>query len=673
MEPPAWSDIAAALRYHILTITHQAGSGHPTSSMSAVDLMTVLFFKYFRADLDNFNSPTNDRLLISKGHASALFYSLFKVAGKITEAELSTYRKFKSPLEGHPTFRFPFTEAATGSLGQGLSIGAGLAWALKSVILSPDLIGTKDPCLAGRQVSRLRVGETSTTNHELQTTNYKLLTTNSVLTPRVFVLLGDGELAEGSNWEAAAWAAKHKLNNLIAVVDVNRFGQSEETMYGHDLEWFRRRFTAFGWGEIIIDGHNFNEIDAALEKALVYKGGPVVILGKTIKGKGVPHWEDQNGWHNKMLPKDELAKALAIYEKHKDLVIPLKKPDNSVILSAAKDPMLASVLPKLPKLPNYEPSTLIPTKQAVGEAIVALGLQLPELLVLDGDVSNSLHTDLFKKQFPDRFLQMYIAEQNMVGVAAGISRMGFKAMVNTFACFLTRATDQIRMLPLSNATVYFHGSYAGVSLGKDGPSQMGLEDLALFRSVYGSTVLYPADAVSAFRLTQVMLEQKGVVYLRTSREPTPSIYGPDDKFTVGGSKVFPSQPQTTNHKPLTIISAGITLHEALKAQKELAKEKIPVRVIDCYSVKPIDEKTLRAAAKDSKAILVVEDHYPEGGLGDAVRSAISDTGTPIYHLAVTSLAMSGTAPELLAFEEIDSTAIIKKVKTIFTPLFTRFP
>jgi transketolase len=620
-----------------------------------VELVTLLYFKYLRADLDQPQNPANDRVIFSKGHASALFYSLYGGAGKLTEEELMKYRTFDSPLEGHPTSRFPFTEAATGSLGQGLSIGVGEAWAMRKRYQSVNV-------------------------SEYQGKNPDTLTPDTLTHhPYVFVLLGDGELAEGSNWEAAAWASKQKLSNIVAIVDLNGFGQSDETMYGHDASTLERRFTAFGWTTLVIDGHDFNQIDAAYQKASDHRDGPVAIIAKTIKGKGIPYWEDKNGWHNKMLPKEEYEKALKIFETKEVLKGEVKKPEDGAYRGSSFDSshqgpdrldvhqdINAKAVMGFEKTrrtaPVYKSDEIIATKKAFGNAIERLGSVHPELYLLDGDVSNSLHTDQFKKTFPDRFLQMYIAEQNMVGVATGLAKQGLKPFVATFACFLTRAHDQIRLLPLSGVTVYFTGSYVGVSLGKDGPSQMGLEDIAMFRSIHGSTVLYPSDPYQTERLVEGMLKTTGVVYIRTTREPTPVIYSSTDTFPIGGSKVFEPSNQVTNNQVITIVAAGITVHEALKAQKQLESEGIAVRVIDCYSIKPIDGKTLKKAAADSSQLIVVEDHYPEGGLGEAVLSALGSVSIPLVYLAVHKLPRSGNAGKLLAFEGIDSKSIIKAVK-----------
>lgn len=630
------------IRVNILKMTHQIGSGHPTSSFSAVELMSVLFSRYFRFDIENPDDEINDRVIFSKGHASALLYALWEAFGAVESRDLSTYRHFNSPLEGHPTFRFKFSEAATGSLGQGLSIASGEAWAIRALFNNQ----LKNHIKPGFKSS---VSENAITDSQL------------LHLPRIYVLMGDGELLEGSNWEAAAWASHQKLNNLVAIVDINRFGQAGETMYGYNLEIYRRRFEAFGWVAITIDGHDISQIDAAYEKALNYQGGPVAILSKTIKGKGISFWEDKAGWHNQMLPKDELDRALvSLGNFDKEVTGIIQKPQEKTFYQSdifKKQNHKSYIL----NHKSYPVSEKAATKLALGRALVKIGKFVPNLIVLDGDVSNSLHTDLYRKSYPDRFLQMYIAESNMVGVGLGLSKRGFIPFINTFSAFLTRAHDQIRLIPLSEGTVLFNGSYAGVSVGRDGPSQEGLEDIALFRSIYGSTVLYPSDPYQTERLTAEMKNLQGVVYIRTTREPTPVIYGPEDEFPIGGSKLFKSKLKTNNQQLITIISAGITLHEALKAQKELEKEGIAVQVIDCYSIKPIDRRAIEEAARDSKAIVVVEDHYPEGGLGEAVRSALNDVIIPILHLAVSKLPMSGSSEELLSYEKLDSMNIINQI------------
>lgn len=607
MDRPAWETLARLIRFHILTMTSAAGSGHVTSSLSGVELATALFFTYFRFAFDDPHSAGNDRLIFSKGHASPLYYALYAAAGQLTEKEIQDYRSFKSPLEGHPTPRFPFTEAATGSLGQGLSVGAGEALAMR----------------------RQKTGS------------------------RVWVILGDGELAEGAVWEAAAFAGFHKLNNLIAVVDVNRLGQSQATMYEHETPVYERRFAAFGWSTIVLDGHNFSQIDAVYQKALDHQDGPVAIIAKTIKGKGVSFLEDKNGWHGKALSSEELARALKeLGPVDTTFVGKVTKPEEAAYVAPepSKDP--------LPQIFVYNKPTA--TRVALGNALVRLGANHPMMMVLDGDVQNSTYTEVFANAYKDRFLECYIAEQNMVGVALGLAKRGFVPWAVTFSAFFTRAHDQLRMAALSEADIKCVGSHAGVAIGADGPSQMGLEDIALFRGLQGSTVLSASDPYQTERLAEGMVGAKGISYLRIMREATPVIYTAQDEFPIGGAKVFEGK------KPMvTVVGTGVTVHEALKAQKALAGEGVGIRVIDCYSIKPIDAGTLKKAARETKAILVVEDHHPEGGLGEAVASALADEPTArMIHLAVAKTPRSATPEELLAYEGIDASAIVTSVRSL---------
>lgn len=602
--------IARRIRHDILTMTTAARSGHPTSSLSAVELMTVLFFSHLRYDLDHPDNPANDRVIFSKGHASPLYYALYAAAGVLTQEELAKYRTFDSVLEGHPTARFKYTEAATGSLGQGLGIGLGEALALK-LMDSPA---------------------------------------------RVFVLSGDGELAEGSVWEAASAASFRSVNNLYFIVDINRLGQSDPTMYGHDMSLYKKRFESFGWNAVVIEnGNDPAAVAAGWEQALRKSDKPTVILAKTKKGAGISFLEDAGGWHGKPVGSEEVSKALAeLGAVDLALVGAVKKPESAGREKTDKQ----STRDKLPV--SYSKDKPVATRKAFGNALKHLGAIYPDMVVIDGDVKNSTYTEFFGSEFPDRFFELFIAEQNMVGAAVGFSARGLRPVVSTFACFLTRAADQIRMAAFSGANILINGSHAGVSIGEDGPSQMGLEDLAQFRAVHGSTVLYPSDAVSAERLTELALSQKGIVYIRTTRPDTPILYDTDEPFGVGGSHVF--EPE--GNKPVvTVVAAGITLHEALKAQQELARKGVSIRVIDCYSVKPIDAAALKKAASQTRAIIVVEDHYPEGGLGDAVKSALAgDPKVPIIHLAVYKTPRSGKAEELLDYEGIAAANIIESIE-----------
>ena len=600
--------LAKLIRYWILLSTTEAGSGHPSSSLSATDLMTgLLFGGAFRFDADKPKHPNNDRIIFSKGHASPLFYALWLAAGKVTEQEMMTLRKFGSPLEGHPTPEFPYTEAATGSLGQGLSVGVGMAL------------------------------------------NAKYL---DELPYRTYVLLGDSEMAEGSQWEAMEIAAYYKLNNLVGILDVNGLGQRGETMYGHNLDVYKKKAVAFGWEPIVIDGHHMPQILTAYDQAGQARDKPVMIIARTEKGKGVSFIEGKNGWHGKALKKDELARALTeLGSVDKGVRGGIRKPDDftPTARSVAKAGPIA-----------YAADSSVSTRHAYGAALDRLAVQYPDMVVLDAEVSNSTFAELFKKGHPDRFFEMYIAEQNMVGTALGLSLRGKVPFVSTFAAFLTRAFDQIRMSRYSNANIKFCGSHAGVSIGVDGSSQMGLEDIAMFRTILDGVVLYPSDAVSAEKLVEEAAKHKGIVYLRTTREDTPVIYRNDEVFPIGGSKVL----KRSDRDAATVVAAGITLHEALAAYEELKKQGVLIGVLDLYSIKPIDTQTLAEAARVTKQIITVEDHYAEGGIGEAVRSALDGIAVSIHSLAVRHIPKSGKPRELLDYEEISRKAIVKKVKEI---------
>lgn len=600
--------LARLIRYLILTSTTQAGSGHPTSSLSATDLMTALLFgRVFRFDIENTGHPNNDRLIFSKGHASPLFYALWAAAGKVTETELMMLRKFGSPLEGHTTVAFPYVEASTGSLGQGLSIGFGMA-------------------LNAKYLDKLPY--------------------------RTYVLLGDSEMSEGSQWETIQIAAHYKLDNLIGIIDVNRLGQRGETMYGHDLKAYERRISSFGWETIVINGHSFPEILHAYGKALNVSEKPVMIIAKTIKGKGVSFIEGVSNWHGKTLNKEELSRALGELGKVNTSVKgEIKKPE---------DLRHEEAVPEKADEISYTPDKPVATRRAYGNALVRIFPQFPSMVVLDAEVGNSTCAEIFKKKYPERFFEMYIAEQNMVGAALGLSCRGKIPFISTFAAFFTRAFDQIRMSQYSNTNIKFAGSHAGVSIGEDGPSQMGLEDIAMFRTTLNSVVLYPSDAVSTERLVEEAIKHKGIVYIRTTRKDTPILYGKEEEFVIGGSKVL----RRSKGDLASVIAAGITLHEALHAYEELKKEGIPIRIIDLYSIKPIDRKNLEEAARETRAIITVEDHFVEGGIGEAVRSALAELAVPVHTLAVRKMPKSGKPAELLDYEKISRGAIIGKVKEL---------
>lgn len=600
--------IAALVRYYSLISTTAAGSGHPTSSLSAADLMTALFFGgFFKADLKRPEYINNDRLIFSKGHASPLFYALYAAAGQVTEDELLTLRVFGSRLEGHPTLAFPYAEAATGSLGQGLSIGVGMA------------INAK----------------------KLDNVSYK-----------TYVLLGDSEMAEGSAWEAIQLASQYKLDNLVGILDVNRLGQRGETMLGHDTATYEKRVRSFGWNTIRIDGHDMEAIVQAFEKASSSEGKPTMIIAKTLKGKGVSFLENKDNWHGKALSKDDLQKAIQ--------ELPL---DDTLVRAEVALPPKVRVRSKkarLAKAPLYEKDIPIATRRAYGNALVRIADLHPNLVVLDAETSNSTFAEFFKQARPERFFEMYIAEQNMVGVALGLSRRGKVPFVSTFAAFFSRAFDQIRMAGYSNGNITFVGSHVGVSIGEDGASQMGLEDISMFRAIQGSVVLYPSDAYSTEALTEQAAKHEGIVYLRTTRKDTPILYTPKETFRIGGSKIL----RKSKKDVATVVGAGITLHEALAAYDILQKENISIRVIDLYSVKPLDVTALKKAVQETGMIITVEDHYAEGGIGEAVSAALTPGSVPVHTLAVYKQPKSGKSDELLEYEGISRNAIVKKVKAL---------
>ncbi|MFP4087102.1 MAG: transketolase [Desulfobacteraceae bacterium] len=598
--------LANRVRRDILMCTSRAGSGHPTSSLSAVELMVgLLFGGLFHFDIHVPDHPNNDRVIFSKGHASPLLYALWAAAGALSQEDLFDYRSFNSPLEGHPTPRFSYVDAATGSLGQGLSVGVGMA-------------------LNARFLDRLPY--------------------------HTFVLLGDSEMAEGSQWEALQIAAHYGLNNLIGVLDVNRLGQRGETLYGHDVTAYARRISAFGWETIPIDGHSFSEILKAYEQAIGISERPVMIIAKTIKGKGVSFLEDRDGWHGKALGQEDLARALKeLGDTDLSIHQPIPPPENR--LPEVSVPVEAGEM-------HYSEDTPVATRAAYGNALKRLYPQYPNVVCLDAEVSNSTKSATFEKSYPARFFEMYVAEQNMVGVALGLATRNKHPFVSTFAAFFTRAFDQVRMSRYSDSRITYVGSHAGVSIGPDGPSQMGLEDLAMFRSVPDSAVLYPGDAVSTERLVEAAARWEGISYIRTTRGKTPILYDAKDTFPIGGSKVL----RQSEYDAVTVAAAGITLHEALAAADLLAQEAISIRVIDLYSVKPLDLETLSKAAQKTRAVVTVEDHYAQGGLGEAVAAALP--GIRVCILAVHKKPKSGTTEELLEDQGISRTAIVNTVKRI---------
>ena len=595
-----WRELGQQLRVDAVRTSAHVGSGHPTSSMSAADLAAVLLAAHFRYDPDDPKSPANDRLVFSKGHASPLVYGLFRAAGALSEEELLTYRQFGSRLEGHPTPVLPWVDVATGSLGQGLPIGVGMA-------------------LAGKELDRLPF--------------------------RVWVICGDSEMAEGSMWEAIEHAAFYELDNLTAIIDVNRLGQRGETMHGWDLASYSNRLRAFGWHAIEIDGHDVEQIDAAYREA-ESTAKPTAIVAKTVKGKGYSKVEGQGGWHGKAVAEEAIEELGGV----RNITVDVPKPE-------PREPHRFE--PAALEWPRYEVGSEVSTRKAYGEGLAALGGERGDVVALDGEVSNSTFAEIFRDAHPDRFFEMYIAEQQMIAASVGMQVLGWKPFASTFAAFTTRAYDFIRMAAVSRATIKVCGSHAGVSIGEDGPSQMGLEDLAAFRAVNGSTVLYPSDGNQTAKLVQAMADLAGISYLRTTRSDTPVIYEPDEEFPVGGSKTL----RSSDEDDATVVAAGITVHEALKAAETLAGEGIAVRVIDCYSVKPIDAETLRGVGTP---IVTVEDHWAEGGLGEAVLAALADLDErpPVAVLAVREMPRSGKPAELLAAAGIDAEAIAGAVRAL---------
>jgi transketolase len=603
--------LAQQLRVDSIRCSTAAGSGHPTSSMSAADVMAVLLAHHFRYDWDRPDNPTNDHLIFSKGHASPLLYSMFKAAGAITDEELMTgYRRFGSRLEGHPTPLLPWVDVATGSLGQGLPDGVGVA-------------------LAGRYLDELPF--------------------------RVWVLCGDSEMAEGSIWEAFDKASHYRLDNLTAIVDVNRLGQRGPTDLGWDLDAYARRIEGFGCRPISIDGHDLGEIEKALADA-AGADRPTVILARTRKGRGFDEVEDREGWHGRVLPAEMAERAIIELGGERHLTVRGPRPEEGTPRARPSGEVT---------LPRYELGAKVATRLAYGQALAAVGAR-SNVVALDGEVSNSTHAEEFTKVYPERYFEMFIAEQQLVAAAVGLSVRGYIPFASTFAAFLTRAHDFIRMSAISTANIRLCGSHAGVEIGADGPSQMALEDLAMMRAVHGSTVLYPSDATSAAYLVQEMADRDGIVYMRTTRGAYPVLYPPDEVFPIGGAKVIRSSADDQ----VTLIGAGVTLHNCLAAADQLASDGISARVIDLYSLKPIDTDTLLAAADATEdRLVVVEDHHPQGGMGGAVLEALSDAGHParIIHLAVRGLPGSGTPEELMDAAGISASRITEAARHIVAP------
>jgi transketolase len=602
-----WNDLAAQLGVDSIRASTAAGSGHPTSSLSAAHLTSVLFADHFRYDVANPRGQANDRFVLSKGHASPLLYALFKAIGAIGDEELLTLRQFGSPLQGHPAplNELPWVDVATGSLGQGLPVGLGMAMGLR---------------LAGSP-------------------------------GRVWVLLGDSEMAEGSVWEAMQSASFQGLSNLVAILDMNRLGQRGPTMLQWEGASYADRARAFGWHVIEIDGHDVQQIDEAYREA-EQAGGPAFIVARTLKGKGVSSVENKEGFHGQALKEDQAREAIEELGGERSITVTPRSPEEI---------RPRSMTGASPTLPVY--SDGVATRKAYGEALAALAAR-PDVVVLDGEVSNSTYTEDFEKTAPDRFFEMFIAEQDMIGAAVGLQAVGFTPFAATFGAFLTRAYDFVRMAAVSRANLRLCGSHAGVSIGEDGPSQMALEDLAMMRAVHGSTVLYPADGNSAAKLVGQMAVTPGISYIRTTRERTGLLYDANVDFPIGGSKVL----RSSDRDRVTLVGAGVTVFEALKAADALAEQGISVRVVDAYSIKPVDGETLRAAMAETGLLIVAEDHWIEGGLGDAVLSALAEDGRRlagrVVKLAVTEMPGSGKPDELREWAGISGAQIAARARAL---------
>lgn len=595
--------IAYEIRRLSILSTTQAGSGHPTSCLSAADIMSVLFFDIMQPQ---------DHFILSKGHAAPALYAVYHLLGCISEKELMTLRQFGSPLEGHPTPHFPYVQAATGSLGQGLSIGVGQ--------LLAGALDNKDS--------------------------------------KCFVLMGDSETTEGSVWEAAELASFYKLSRLVAIIDVNGLGQTIRTI--DSIETYRKKFEAFGWHALVINGNNPEEVKETLE-SIDYSDKPTCIIAQTQKGYGIPSVQNKENFHGKAFKSEEITQILKelknFFPESSSFEFKGVKYPESPLCQTQEQPQFQKISFKMP---HYTIGDAVATRKAFGKALEYAGSLSEKIVSLDAEVNNSTYADFFAKQYSQRFFQAFVAEQNMIGMAAGLTTQGFITFSSTFAAFLTRAYDQLRMSAISKLPLRIIGSHCGVSIGQDGPSQMGLEDIALFRTLPDSVILYPCDAVSAYRCVELMANHhSSISYLRTTRAETPIIYDNATEFKIGGCHILKQSPQDI----ATVITAGITIFEALKAH-----EKVPFTIIDCYSIKPLPiQEIIAAAQKTNNRIVIVEDHYPAGGLGEAIIAALVEYApkTPwhIKHLAVNKLPMSGKPEELLAFEDIDFNAIYKAVKS----------
>ena len=604
-------DKATRLRIDSIRATTAAGSGHPTSCASAAEIVAALFFSVMRYDPKQPHGAANDAFVLSKGHAAPVLYSAWSEAGLFPREHLLSLRQVGSDLEGHPTPRLPYVDVASGSLGQGLPAGIGIA--LHARLNKSD--------------------------------------------QRVYVLMGDGESAEGSVWEAAELAAHYGVDNVCAIIDVNRLGQSGPTMLQHRMDMYRARWEAFGWRAIVVDGHDLAALLNAFAEAKTTKGRPTIVLAETLKGKGMDGYEDKEGWHGKPLPKDEAQRVVGILEKsltgaedHWTSNLPSRR-------SAGETRTVTAA----PKSPYKIGGTEVATRKAFGDALQALAKFNPRVVALDGDVKNSTHSDEFLAAAPERFFEGYIAEQNMVGMSMGLAARGAIPFASTFACFLSRAYDFIRMAAISNLNVKFGGTHVGVAIGEDGPSQMGLEDIAMFAAQPNFTVLYPSDATSAWAATMLAADLVGPTYIRLGRPNNPIVYGPEEQFAIGKAKLV----RGGDNDRVLVVAGGVTLFEALKAYDELKNAGIQIRVIDLFSIQPIDRETLMASARAAgNRVITVEDHYSHGGLGDAVQSALSSERIPVYKIAITRIAHSGKPRDLIEKFGISSKAIVEKVRAL---------
>ena len=608
-----WHELAQQLRVDSIRSSGAAGSGHPTSSMSGADLMSVLMSKYLRYDFDAPENPANDRLIFSKGHASPLLYSIYKAAGAISEEDLMSFRTFDSLYEGHPTPRIPWVDVATGSLGQGLPLGVGFA-------------------LASKYLDKLD--------------------------SRTWVLCGDSEMAEGSMWEAFQHAAHYKLGNLIAILDMNRLGQTRETMDGWDGDAYAERARAFGCQAIQVDGHDLEAIDDAYAQAVENEDTPTFIVAKTMKGKGVSFVENLDGFHGAPLDPDRQDEAIEELGGQRDMVVEVPKPEN------AEKTFSSDYTGEL-ELPKYELGDEEATRTAYGDALKALGAVREDIVAMDGEVSNSTRAGYFEEDFPERYFEMYIAEQQMVATAIAMGQTGRIPFASSFAAFFSRAYDFIRMGAISGANIRMSGSHAGISIGEDGPSQMGLEDIAMMRAVHGSTVLQPSDANQTIKLVERMVDRDGIVFLRTLRPKLEVIYGPDEEFEIGGSKVV----RSSDEDQVTVVATGITVHNAIEAAEKLEEDGVAVRIVDAYSIKPLDSDALREAAQATEGrLVVVEDHWPEGGLGEAVMHELAEDdevdGLKYRHLAVNFMPHSGGTEALMDEAGIGADGIAEAVRSL---------